>query len=258
MVEKGDARRLIRTVLVSAVLIVAASSTEAAIVNSLTGFDEKEHGWSGILGGSYGAEGGNTEQTSLATDARLQWRGERELWRLIGSAKRTSSGGAETARSVLGHLRHNHTLSNRWSTLSFLQAQTNPFQRLESRFLAGVGLRWDVWKGPRKRLAVGAAHMVEREKIEGPTVALYKQRLSLFVSTGFQLREGVTFTALTFFQPRWSELEDWRLMLNGGLDVKVAANVSLFTTLEMEGDSRPPAGVEKIDWENRTGFRLKF
>ena len=106
--------------------------------------------------------------------------------------------------------------------------------------------------------------MVEREKIEDSTTApletaaVYRQRMSLFLTTDLKLRDGVTFEVLIFFQPRWSEFEDWRLMLNAGLDVKVAGNVSLFTNLELEGDSRPPVGVEKIDWENRTGFRLKF
>jgi Protein of unknown function, DUF481 len=261
VVEKGNARRLTGAGFVAILTLIlwpAASPTEAAIVNSLSGFDENELGWSGALGGSFGAKGGNTEQTSLATDAKLQWRGGRESWRLIGAAKRTSSGGIETARVLLGHLRHNRSLSDHWSTLSFLQAQENPFQRLESRLLAGAGVRWDAWKDPQKRLAAGAAHMWEREKIDDTPTAHYRHRLSLFVTTGLKIGDGVLFEGLAFFQPRWSEPEDWRLMLNAGLDVKVARNVSLFTNLEMEGDSRPPTGVEKIDWENRTGFRLKF
>lgn len=261
MVEKGDARPLIGVTAVAvltAILLLAASPTEAAIVNSISGFDEKESGWSGALGGGFGAKGGNTEETSLAADAKLQWRGGSESWRLLGSAKRTSSGGDETARALMGHLRHNHALSERWSTLAFLQAQENPFQRLASRFLAGAGLRWDTWTGPRRRLAIGAAHMVERQEIDGEADASVRQRLSLFATSAAKMGAGAAFEMLVFFQPSWSEPEDWRLMLNAGLDVKVAGNVSLFTNVEMEGDSRPPAGVEKIDWETRTGFRLKF
>lgn len=265
MVEKGHTRHLIRALgraiwpafCLAICLLLAAPDAGAAIVNSLSGFAEDDPGWSGALGGSFGAKGGNTEQTALAADARLQWRMGRDSWRLIGSAKRTSSGGVETARVVLGHLRHNHSLSEKWSTLAFLQAQENPFQHLESRLLAGAGLRWDLLESEEFRLALGAAHMVEREKINDQE-ARNIQRLSVFVTTGFQLREGVILEGLAFFQPSWSEPEDWRLLLNADLDVKVAGNISLFTGLEMEGDSRPPTGVEKIDWENRTGFRLKF
>ena len=262
MVEKGHARRLIpafrRSACLAVLLLLAVSPCEAAIVNSLSGFAEKDPGWSGTLGGSFGARGGNTEQSTLAADTRLQWQGDGETWRLIGSAKRTSSGGVETARALLGHLRHNHSLSDQWSTLAFLQAQENPFQRLASRLLVGVGLRWDALAGDDARLALGAAHMMEREKIEDEVDTGTNQRLSLFLTTALRLREGVGFQALAFFQPSWSAPEDHRLMLNVDLDVKLAANISLFTGFELEGDSRPPDEVDKYDWENRTGFRLKF
>ncbi|MBU8870032.1 MAG: DUF481 domain-containing protein [Gemmatimonadales bacterium] len=258
MVEKGNSRNLIPTVFLSLFLLMAASPTEAAIVNSLTGFAEKDPGWSGNLGGSFAAKGGNTEQSTFAANTRLQWQGERETWRLIGSAKRTSSGGQETARALLGHLRHNHSLSEKWSTLAFLQAQENPFQRLASRVLAGVGLRWDVFADEHSRLALGAAHMMDREEIEDETGVETSQRLSLFLTTGVLIREGIVFNALAFFQPAWSDPDDYRLMLNVGLDVEVAANVSLFTDLELEGDSCPPTEVDKYDWENRTGLRFKF
>ncbi len=256
MVAKGLSSHLGRSILTLCVLLMAAFPGEAAIVNSLSGFAETP-GWTGGVDGSFGARGGNTEQTSLSSNARLQWRGQRESWRLIGSARRTSNGGNETARSLLGHLRHNHRLSARWHTLAFVQLQENPFQRLESRFLAGAGLRWDVARGEKRRFSLGAAHMAEREKIE-KVAANSRERASLFFTLSWELREGVRIAGLAFFQPVWSEPEDWRTLGELDLDVALGGGLSLFSGGELEGDSRPPVGVEKVDWSTRTGLRWAF
>ena len=242
----------------ASILILTPLAADAVIVNSLRGFSETEPGWSGGLGGALGGSGGNTEQSTLSADARLQWRGSADVWRLMGTAKRTSSGGTETARSVLGHLRHNHTLGGGWHTLAFVQLQENPFQRLNSRFLAGLGARLDIRREGAVHVSLGAADMIERERIDGQAGGDPYQRLSMFVSTVFSLREGVQIDALAFYQPKWSDMGDWRTYVNIALDVTLTGNVSLFTGLDLERDSSPPADVEATDWEMSTGLRIDF
>lgn len=256
MVAKGLSSALARTGLPLLLITLAAFPVEAAIVDSISGF-QNEKGWAGKLDAGFDASGGNTEETSLSAGARLQWRGETEMWRLLGSARRTSVEGTETARALMAHLRHNHRLGGRWHTLAFVQAQENPFQRLESRWLLGAGLRWDVLQTDKQRFSLGLAHMQEREKIEEQD-AEWIERASLFLNLALQLREGVTLSGLAFFQPAWSDLEDWRTMGNFELEVELAAGLALVSGLSLEGDSRPAAGVEKVDWTTSTALRFKF
>jgi putative salt-induced outer membrane protein YdiY len=137
--------------LLAGLFCLAPVRGQATIINTLRGFSDTEAGWSGGMAASYGASGGNTEETHLRASAQLQYRSGDEIFRLLGSGKRSSSAGQETARAVMGHLRHNHRLSDRWSSLSFLQVQENPFQQLKSRTLLGLGGRWDVTAGPQRR-----------------------------------------------------------------------------------------------------------
>lgn len=245
-----------RTVPALLLIAMAAFPVKAAIVDSISGF-ENDPGWAGKLDAGFDASGGNTEETSLAAGARLQWRGETEMWRLLGSAKRTSTDGTETARALTAHLRHNHRLGGRWHTLAFVQVQENPFQRLESRWLAGAGLRWDALQTDRRRLSLGLAHMQEREKIEEQDTE-WNERASLFLNLGFQLRKGVTLSGLMFFQPLWNEPEDWRTMGDFALEVDLGAGLALVSGFSLEGDSRPAAQVEKVDWSTSTALRFKF
>jgi putative salt-induced outer membrane protein YdiY len=257
--SRADSRLRCGAALVAALsLMLGAATADAAVVNSLRGFARDEPGWSGSVSGSFGASGGNTRETTYEAAGRLQWRGAVNTWRLIGSGKRTTSRGEETARSTLGHLRHNRELADRWFSLAFLQIQKNPFQRLDSRFLAGVGVRWDTVKRDKFIWAFGASTMYEDERINNVAGHETAHRLSTFSTIETELREGVTLDALLFYQPQWSDFGDWRVFGQAKLEVELTGSLSLFTSYQIEHDSRPPAGVEQTDWDTKTGFLMKF
>lgn len=240
------------------VFALAPLSAHAAIVNTLRGFDADKVGWSGSLSGSYSASGGNTEVTKLEAAAQLQWRSATERVRLMGSAKRASTRGDEIARAVTGHLRHNHYLGGRWSTLAFLQIQENPFQRLKSRALAGAGAQCDVVRGGAVTLTAGASHMLERQRLDGESGHTDAQRLSSFLSVLARLRPGVRLDGVAFYQPRWAVFADWRGFGKLDLNVALSGALTLFTGVQVEHDARPAAGVEKTDWETTTGVKVGF
>ena len=247
-------------VLLVAVAVTAsvAAGARGAIVNSLRGWSEDEQGWSGAVAGSYGASGGNTPQSTFEGSGRVQLRSDANVWRLIGSGKRTTVHGVETARSTLGHLRHNYLLSDRWATLAFLQHQRNPFQRLDSRFLLGIGGRWQAVKGTSTLIYIGAGHMFEQERIQDEEGYTKAQRFSGFVSLETRLNENVVVDFLVFYQPLWSDFQDWRMYGEVALEVELTGSLSLFTGYKREHNSTPPEGVEQTDWDTKTGLLFKF
>jgi hypothetical protein len=252
-------RRAVSTILaVFLAAFLAAAPAQAAIINSLRGFDRDERGWSGSLTGSYGAAGGNTRESTFAGSGQVQWNDLTQTAKLIAAAKRTTSRGEETARAILGHLRHNYRLGPRWATVTFLQAQQNPFQRLDSRYLAGLGARYDLVDSDRVLWSLGGTHMWESQRIQDETGHRDAQRLSAFTSLEAKLGEGVVLDFLTFYQPKWSDFGDWRLFGQVLLEVELNGTLSLFTGYQIEHNERPPAGVEMTDWETTTGFKAAF
>ncbi len=237
---------------------LAAAGAQAAIVNSLRGWSEDDPGWSGAVAGSYGASGGNSPQSTFEGSGRVQLRSKANVWRLIGSGKRTTVHGIETANSTLGHLRHNYLLNDRWSTLAFLQHQQNPFQRLDSRFLIGVGGRWLAAKSEATSIYLGASHMWEQESIEGEDGHTKTQRFSGFLSWETRLSDDVVVDFLAFYQPSWSDFKDWRMYGAVELEIELTGSLSLFTGYKLEHNSQPPAGVEQTDWDTKTGLQFKF
>ncbi len=239
-------------------VLLLAASARGTIVNTLQGFTDDTPGWSGAAEARFSQSGGNTEVSMLAASARIQWLRGDNRWRVLGSARRASSGGEQIAKALMSHLRHNRRLSDHWHTLAFLQLQQNPFIRLQSRFLAGLGLRWDVTRGENRLLAIGAAHMLERETIEAECGTDTDQRLSMFLRAVVPVRDGVTIAGLGFYQPLWTDFGDGRAMAGLALNVELTGNLSLQTGFDLEYDSRPAAGVDTTDWSTTTGLSLAF
>lgn len=251
-------RRAALVILAALITISFVTPADAAFLNSLRGFDNSRMGWSGSIDGSYGASGGNSEESIFSGAARAQYQGDRNTWRMIAAGNRTTTRGVETAKSVMGHLRHNYRLSDQWATLGFLQAQQNPFQRLDSRYLVGIGARYRLIEKAGVLWSLGASQMWESERIQDEEGHTNVQRLSAFTSVETELREGIVLDALVFYQPRWADFSDWRVFGQIELDIELNGFLSLFTGYQIQHDSQPPDDVEKTDWTTTTGFRAKF
>jgi len=245
-------------ILAAAAFLITSLNAQAAIVNSLRGFSEDEQGWSGALAGSFGASGGNTEETTFEGDGRLQLRSASNVWRFFARGKRTTTRGVETARSTLGHLRHNYLLSDCWATIAFVQHQRNPFQRLDSRYLVGFGGRWLAVKGESTRFYLGATQMFEQERIQDESGHTKDERLSTYISLVSELRDGLALDFLVFYQPLWKDFADWRVHGEIKLTILLTGSLSFFTGYNLEHDTRPPAGVVETDWNTKTGFVFNF
>ncbi len=249
------------TLLVAATTIAALSlvavpreRAEAAIINTLRGFDETTLGWSGEVEASFSNSGGNTEVLALAGAARIQWQSDRDRVRLLGGISRLTNDGNTLAEDTTGHLRHNRQLTPWLYTLAFAQVQQNPFQRLASRTLLGLGARLDLVHRDNARVSVGLAHMVEFERIEDLGGSATSHRLSSFLVANAPLREGLEVEATVFAQPRWQDFNDLRAVASGALRVDLTKRLKLVVGASLQHDARPPEGVKETDWSTRTGL----
>ncbi|MFH1845350.1 MAG: DUF481 domain-containing protein [bacterium] len=247
--------RLFFSLLICLLLPVCA---QAAIINTLQGFKDQEPGWTGNFTGSFSTTGGNTEQLTLEAAGQAQLLGDRSRWRFLSGARRESSHGVETAKSVMGHVRHNQTLSPLVHTLAFLQIQQNPFQRLESRFLLGGGFRFDLFRRQNWSLSWGLAHMVEKERIEDEAGSDTDHRVSSFLMVRWRPQENVQLDVIAFAQPRWAEFADLRAIVTAGMRVKISDAFSLRLQVDYQHDANPPANVDEADWEFTTGLSFEL
>ncbi len=238
--------------------LTAAPALAGVILNTVSGSGSPTPGWTGGLSGSFDASGGNSERMTLSGGGRIVWSDDNDVWRLQGQMERAESQSQEIARSVVGHLRQNHQLTGSLFSVTFVQLQHNPFQRLQSRWLFGAGGRWDIFDDEFGKFSVGVTHMLELERIDGVSGQETDHRLSAFVVVSRKVSDNSKLTGVSFVQPKWSEFSDRRAMGRLSLDVSLTGSLSLNVGGSLEYDSNPPEGVDTTDWKTTTGLSVKF
>ncbi|MFT5315546.1 MAG: putative salt-induced outer membrane protein YdiY [Candidatus Krumholzibacteriia bacterium] len=252
-------RSLLAAIFFVMVLVVSPSTSDAgAILNTLQGYDVDEPGWSGGLDGLFSGSGGNTDRIFFSLGGRTQWRGERNRYRIQFSSDYEESSGVETARSGVFHMRHNYQISDKWLSVAFAQVQHNPFQELKSRWLVGLGPRFEPVNNDHGVVAFGAVPMLEVERLESRPGHLARGRMSFFVHLSRQLSETTQLDLVGFWQPLFSDFSAIRAVGNLVLKVDVTGEVDLKVGFSVEDNSRPPVGVERTDWGTFVGLSLNL
>jgi len=249
------------TLALAACLLLCIRTDDApagVILNTLQGYDSGDVGWTGGLDGLFSGSGGNTERILLSAGGRIQWRGERDRWRLQMSGGYEESGREVTARNIVNHLRHNRDISPAWTTITFLQVQSNPFQRLESRWLLGTGLRRDLAEDEEGSLALGLTPMLEVERLDGESGHTTRGRLSVFLHAARDLSKTTRIDAVVFWQPLFSDFTVSRTVANVTLAVEVNGHVDLKVGAAVEDNARPAEGVKRTDWNTFVGLGWDF
>ena len=249
----------LRFALVQGIFMIGADRATAQIINTLRVWDEDEPGWSGELAGSIALAQGNTEYFEFNVSAAAQYLNNGHRLGGLASASRRTASGIEVSQATLLHLRYNYRFTRVVHSLVFLQAQRNPFQRLDGRFLVGLGARFDVLQAEAWEASVGAAYMRERENLtDDDTGSTGYDRADFFISVLGRLSDHVLVDLYGFYLPLITDFANARASVGSNLDVTLVGELTLVTGFRYAHNSQPPAGVEKDDVWLRTGLRYRF
>ena len=238
---------------------MAAAPLDGQVVNTLrAGWQDDAVGWSGSVRSTVALAEGNVEYFALDAAAAVQYQTERHRIRLLGRAGRTTASGAEVSKNVLGHLRHNYRILGWLNTLVFLQAQYNPFRRIRSRILLGLGARLDLVNSESLDLSLGASYMRESEELTDDDLGAIGQNRASYFITAYGRLEPVQIDVTSFYQPLLRDLTDARAIVAVSFRIDLVGGLDYLLGFSFEHDSAPPEGVEETDLRLRTGLQLDF
>lgn len=220
-------------------------------------------GWGASLALSGSGASGNTEKYDFSTGARLQWQHEDITDLLILSASYGRVAGETNTENSFAHLRHIAPLVNDHAWGIFAQANQNTFTRLKYRGLLGGGVRLSLTQHRDTAAAyLGLGAMYEREEIEDPNLTEERidsvYRANIYLVAKYHLNAAVRFVSSSYYQPSFSEGDDFRALEEAELVVKLGESLDLSLSVNVAHDSRPPAGIERTDIVYSTGIRYEF
>ncbi|MEZ4367666.1 MAG: DUF481 domain-containing protein [Kofleriaceae bacterium] len=255
--------------LVLALLVtpVLGAVAHAQIVNVQAKIEDVPEGVSGAVEGSLDWRTGNSELLLVGGGGRLAYRRDDTLvYALVrgdyGKIFQTDPA-TEIVAKTFEHVRLRQGLTPWLVGEAFVQNEADRFRRLTIRALAGAGPRFVVASAKHYGLFYGIAYMFEYERLadDGELDAGERQhshRISTYLAGFADLNEHVKATETVYVQPRITEPDDLRVLLDVGLTAKIASRLSLKTSFVLAYDSSPPATIAGLDTGLKTSFEATF
>jgi hypothetical protein len=241
---------------VAGALVAAVSASPASAQVNTEPFRAriKDRGYSFILQGTFDGHTGNT--FGVTADGLVGVgvaRGPHLAFAFLSGDYAKLNGTLGVAKSF-AHARYVYELTRFAWWEVFAQAQSDVFQRIETRNLFGTGPRVAVFERREAALFVGVAYMFERDVIDVAPGATEQRiplenRLSAYFTAHATLRDGIDTVTTTYVQPRLDDASDIRILSESGFVFKVNTRLSTNITFSAHYDSNPPASVLPTDVE---------
>ena len=207
---------------------------------------------------------GNTVKNSSSAEWLTQWQhGEHADFIWLQYAYGKSSGKVDTNR-FFAHLRHRTQVGENWGAELFAQSGRDLFARMQQRTLGGAGVRYSLLEEAGSvAVYLGLGGFYEYEKLSqkaGTTDALVSRtwRANTYLVLKRQLNEQLRLYSTTYYQPAFSNFQDYRLLEQFAFAVRLDENIDLKLSLDVTYDALPPQGVKKTDARYSTGLSMNF
>jgi hypothetical protein len=214
-------------------------------------------GWNGSIDGSIAMMQTKDLLFNFTFRPKIQFKTKKHSYLLLADMF-YSKGSEIYANSGMAHFRYAYRIKGPWKWESYTQTQYNKLLDQRLRALAGTGLRVKFMDNDGYKLFVGTSTFFEYEEIQSSSVVNQDFRSSTYLSWFIDPKTVFTFSGATYFQPRWDNLSDYRIMGQYSLNFKLTQRTDFkfeFTTFY---DTRPPLNVRKWIFSSGIGLSVKI
>lgn len=214
--------------------------------------------WSGSLTGNLSLSDYGSKVYYVNAGAHVQYQNEKELYLILGNYGILKGDGKKLVDNGFLHFRYNHKIGKvvRWE--AFSQIQQNTIINLQSRFLIGTGPRFKIVSSKKVRLYAASLMMYERDKETTNPDVLDEFRSSSYASVTFLPNEYTEITSTTYYQPKFTDIADFRVFNVLNINIKAGKKVSVNIKWNYLYDTRPPGNTQKYNYDFSTGVELKM
>ena len=225
--------------------------------------DDPPLGYSGTFGGDLAIRTGNVDFVQFGLNARLCKVTETVTRLIVGNGGLGLVGGSSFASSGLLHYRQTYQYNDLVSPEWWGQMNYDRPQLLNFRIVTGGGVRISFANGDWGQFGMGAALMLEDERLSLPDTAVHDDhttnlRGSSFLTLRLVPTERLVITSTTYLQPAVGNFGDLRTLANLRIATSVTDELDLTVSFDLRYDSGPPDGISALDTNLRTGLRYTY
>lgn len=221
------------------------------------------NGFATTIGGDVSLESGNADLFEIGARARFDARKDRHYGFLAGEVRYGQEDGETFRDRAFVHVRYTYRVLPWLVPETFAQVQEDGFKLLQLRALYGLGLRLRYVDTDRVKLFQGTTPMLEYENLDGSKVVEHPStvqtaRWSNYVNVRLRLSDTTFLVHTIYIQPEIGDANDYRVLDEASLGVKVTKHVLLRVAFVLSYDSQPPDNIERLDIALRNGLEVTF
>ncbi len=214
-------------------------------------------GWSGSFDGSVAAMQNRDLLFNFTFRPKVQYKTKKHYY-LFLSDLFYSKGTEVYANSGMAHFRYAYRIKGPWKWETYSQIQYNQLLDQRMRSLLGTGIRLKFFDKNGFKFFAGTSTFFEYEDIQSSTVVNQDFRWSNYVSWFIDPKTNFSFTGATYYQPRWDDFSDYRIMGQYAFLFKLTSRTDFkfeFTTFY---DTRPPENIRKWIFSSGVGLKIRI
>lgn len=225
--------------------------------------DSDSVGLTGIVDIDITAITGNTDLQFINLGGRLNYNWGESYTFFVADGGFGWDDGERIFDQALLHVRHVHSISELIQAEAFAQIDFNKSRLLTERELLGGGLRLRVMKSENIKLRVAASYFYEVERYDVPENSvhgknLFANRISTYFTFEYEIKDDIKLISITYYQPQIGKLDDFRILSDNSLIIKLSSFVDLKTSFNLRYDAKPPETIKGTDTFTKFGFTFKF
>ncbi|MBE3072590.1 MAG: DUF481 domain-containing protein [Acidobacteria bacterium] len=215
-------------------------------------------GWAGEVSASAQFVKNRNDVTDIGMSLHLQFKTGRSLWLILNTLDFIRAGRTDFENRGYQHVRYNYKVRDWFTWEAFIQAQYDKPLHLDFRGLVGTGPRFKVFATPKARLYAAALVMYEREDLTGGLPTQRDVRLTSYLSFTIEPNQQFRLVSTTYYQPRVDAFRDRRVASDSTFSAGITEKLSVFASVNVLYDARPPAGVVTTSYTLRNGLAYRF
>ena len=237
------------------VIFLSAANSSAQVINVEKMRKGDKNGLKGMVGAGFSYIDNGKKIATLKNNLNIQYNTGPSTFILLNELSLMRVDKDNLVNAGFQHLRYNYTVkdSSFFTFEGFFQHQYNMIKLLERRLLGGLGPRFRIIGGEKAQLHIGTLAMYEFEQLSDSLKTRRNiSRLDSYLSIGWQIKENLSLTSITYYQPAFIDPQNFRLSSENGFQLKITNSLSLNIGFQINYDSRPPENVQKLfyDWQN--------
>lgn len=199
------------------------------------------------------------EYFGFRSNVHLQYKMNRHLVLLKNDIEFQKIEGNKFANSGISHLRYNYKVFPKITWEVFTQAQYNKVSKINFRGLLGTGPRFKLSNSELYNFYLGTLVMYEQEELDDGVTPIQRDiRGSAYFSFSLYPVKNITIISTTYYQPKLSSFEDYRISSQSSLLIKMFENFAFKTTYTFIYDEFPAIGIPQSQYNFSSGVSYSF